>query len=134
VPVILIDKNIEGQGTHIWLRMQSAPWSELTKVLDVIIRTFSEVGLEDSASDDEVWRFCQARGHYLLTSNRNLDSEESLEATIRREGTSSSLPVFTIPLPDRVYERAHVDRVIEKLFDYILNADNIAGVGRLYLP
>jgi hypothetical protein len=45
------------------------------------------------------------------------------------------LPVLTLPLPDRVYFNAvFLERVVEKLLDYILYADNIRGAGRLYLP
>jgi hypothetical protein len=96
-------------------------------------RTFREVGLDPASPDDMVWRFCQAQGYYLLTSNRNQDSEDSLKATLRREGTSNSLPVFTLPLPDRVYQSpTFLERVVEKLLDYMLDADNIRGTGRLY--
>lgn len=82
-----------------------------------------------------VWRFCQNRGYYLLTSNRNEDSEDSLEATLRRQGTPESLPVLTLPLPDRVYTSpAFLERVVAKLLDFMVYADNIRGAGRLYLP
>jgi hypothetical protein len=135
VPVILIDANIEGHGLHIWMRMQTAPWREMTAALDVTFRTFRQVGLDPATPDAVIWRFCQAHRHYLLTSNRNEDSEDSLEATLRREGTPTSLPVFTLPVPDRVYSSpSFLERVVDKLLDYILFADNIRGTGRLYLP
>jgi hypothetical protein len=135
VPVILIDANIEGQGARIWMRMQTAEWRDITAGLDVTFRTFREAGLDPSSPDNEVWHFCQAQGYYLLTSNRNEESEDSLEATLRREGTPASLPIFTLPLADRVYySPVFLDRVVEKLFDYVLDADNIRGAGRLYLP
>lgn len=135
MPVILIDANIEGQGWHIWTRMQTSEWREYTTALNVTFRSFREVGLDPAAPDDVVWRFCQAHGYYLLTSNRNADSEDSLEATLRREGTPTSLPIFTLPLPDRVYHQStFLDRVVEKLLEYVLHADNIRGSGRLYLP
>jgi hypothetical protein len=135
VPVILIDANIEGQGAHIWMRLQSHEWHDFTTNLCVTFQTFREVGLEQASTDDAVWRFCQAHGYYLLTSNRNEDSEDSLEATIRREGTPTSLPVFTLPVPDRVYySPAFLERVVEKLFEYVLDSENIRGAGRLYLP
>ena len=38
----------------------------------------------------------QAEHLILITDNRNLDSENSLEATIRRNNTPESLPIFTI--------------------------------------
>jgi hypothetical protein len=135
VPVILIDANIEGQGAHIWMRMRTAEWREFTTALDVTFRTFGEIGLDPASADDVVWRLCQAEGYYLLTSNRNEEREDSLEATLRREGTPNSLPVFTLPLPDRVYHSpTFLDRVVEKLLDYVLFADNIRGTQRLYLP
>lgn len=115
--------------------MQSSEWRGLTTDLDVTFRTFREVGLHPASPDDVVWRFCQAQGYYLLTSNRNRESDDSLEATIRREGTPISLPVFTLPFLDRVYHSpTFLDRVIEKLLDYVLDAENIQGAGRLYLP
>ncbi len=115
--------------------MQTPEWRDFTVPLDVTFRNFREVGLDPASPDDIVWRFCQAQGYYLLTSNRNEESEDSLEATLRREGTPTSLPVFTLPLPDRVYHSsAFLDRVVEKLLDFVLYADNIRGAGRLYLP
>jgi hypothetical protein len=135
VPVILIDANIEGHGAHIWTRMQSAEWRDFTAALEITFRRFRDVSLDPASPDDDVWRFCQTNGYYLLTSNRNEDSEDSLEATLLREGTALSLAVFTLPLPDRVYHSpAFLDRVVEKLLDYVLYADNIRGAGRLYLP
>ena len=135
MPVILIDANIEGQGAHIWMRMQTVEWRDITVALDVTLRTFREVGLDPASADDLVWRFCQAHGYYLLTSNRNEDSADSLEATLGREGTPTSLPVFTLPLPDRVYHSpTFLERVVEKRLDYVLYADNIRGaVGCIYL-
>jgi hypothetical protein len=135
VPVVLIDASIEGQGERIWMRLQSSEWRDLTAALDVRLQTFREVGLDTASSDEMVWRFCQAHGYYLLTSNRNEESEDSLEATLRRDGLPTSLPVFTLPLADRVYSNpTFLDRVVEKLLDYVLDPDNIRGTGRLYLP
>jgi len=115
VPVVLIDANIEGQGTHIWRRMQTSEWREFAAALDVNFQTFREAGLDIASRDNVVWRFCQRHGYYLLTGNRNEDSEDSLEATLRREGTATSLSVFTLPSPDRVYfDPSYVDRIVEK--------------------
>jgi hypothetical protein len=134
-PALLIDANIEGQGARIWVRMQAPEWREFAVALNLTFRTFREVGLDHASRDDVVWRFCQAQGYYLLTSNRNDESDDSLEATLRREGMPTSLPVFTIARPDRVVESAaFLDRVVEKLFDHLLDADTIRGAGRLYLP
>jgi hypothetical protein len=135
VPVILIDANIEGHGERIWNRMRSSEWRTLTADLDVSCKLFRDHGLDVEAKDDVVWRFCQAHGFYLLTSNRNQESEDSLEATIRREWTPTSLPVFTLPLPDRANTSLEfLDRVVEKLLDYVMDADNIRGTVRLWVP
>lgn len=135
MPVVLIDANIEGHAAQVWMRMQTDQWRGLTAALDVTFQTFRDAGLDPASADDVVWRFCQGQGFYLLTSNRNEEGAESLEATIRREGTATTLPVFTLPLPDRVYRSpAFLERVVERLLDFILFADNIRGTGRLYLP
>src|SRR5438105_2590549 len=126
---------MEGHGARIWGWIQGSYWSELTAYLDVTCKRFQDVGLTRKAPDDVVWRLCQANGYFLLTSNRNRKSEDSLEATIRREGSPTSLPVFTLPDPDRVYSsHEFLDRVVSKLLGYILDADNIRGTGRLFVP
>lgn len=135
MPVVLIDENIQGQCLLIWRRLQSEDWIYFTTALDLTFQTFGEIGLAPDSTDTEVWRTCQARKYYLLTSNRNEDSLDSLAATIRRENNPSSLPIFTLPTPDRVYQSARfLDRVIDRLLNYLLDADNILGTGRLYLP
>lgn len=135
MPVILVDANIEGHGAYLWAHLQSESWRELAVAIDVRFCWFREVGLDTSAADNVIWRFCQEKGFYLLTSNRNADSAESLEATIQREGLPTSYPVFTLPSPDRVFHDAVFrDRVIEKLLDFCFYASNIRGAGRLFLP
>jgi hypothetical protein len=135
VPGILIDVDIEGHAERIWMHMQTEGWREFTTSLDIVFHKFRDVGLDPGTPDHLVWRFCQSKRWYLLTSNRNQESEEALEATIRREGTPDSLPVFTLPLPDRVYDSpVFLERVVDKLFNLILYAENVLGAGRLYLP
>lgn len=133
--VILIDVDIEGHAMHVRKRMQAEPWRELTQGLDIVFRRFRDVDLDPATPDNEVWRFCQRNGYYLLTGNRNEDTEDSLQATIKREGSSVTLPVLTLPLADRVFESSEfLERVVEKLLDFMLYAENIRGAGRLYLP
>ena len=54
--------------------------------------TFVQVGLPVNSSDRTVWRFAQAQGMILLTHNRNMKDENSLEQTIREEKTPTALP------------------------------------------
>ncbi|MGP1382958.1 MAG: hypothetical protein ACTS2F_05315 [Thainema sp.] len=71
----------------------------------------------------------------LLTANRSMKGEESLEQVLREENTSESWPVITIGDPnrfldDRVYRNHCVDRILEILID----AENFMGAGRLFVP
>jgi hypothetical protein len=96
---------------------------------------FRDVGLPFASTDQEVWNICQAEQLVLITDNRNLDSDDSLEATIRRNNTPASLPVFTIAdMSEFRTDNIYVERVIEALFDYLLRLDDVRGAGRLYLP
>jgi hypothetical protein len=96
---------------------------------------FEAIGLVHTTPDDDVWRLCQQRGYYLLTANRNHESDTSLEATIRREGKIDSLPVFTISNAERIYHSPeYLDRTVETLLVYMLDPDRYRGAGRLFLP
>jgi hypothetical protein len=96
---------------------------------------FGDVGLSESSSDLEVWSVCQAEQLILITDNRNLDSEDSLEAVIRRDNTAECLPVFTIAdIHEFRTNNEYVERVVEAFYDYLLRIDEVRGAGRLYLP
>ena len=132
---LIADANIQGQVEYLVQRMQAEPWAEFWKALGLLLRRFEEVGLSASASDLEVWNVCQAEHLILITDNRNLDSEDSLEATIRRNNTPDSLPVFTIEdMNEFRMNNSYVERVVETLYDHLLRIDDIRGTGRLYLP
>ena len=103
--------------------------------LDIRFLHFEQAGLDRAATDDVVWRLCQRENWHLLTGNRNLESDDSLEATIRREGTLGSLPVLTLADADRIYHDAvYLDAVVERLLEYLLDEAIYRGAGRLYLP
>jgi hypothetical protein len=96
---------------------------------------FHDVGLSEDAKDVDVWRLCQDRQWVLVTGNRNHDGPDSLEATIRRELTSHSLPVFTIGDPDAVMaSRDYAVRVAVRLLEYLMDFENTLGAGRFFLP
>jgi hypothetical protein len=135
VIALLVDANLDGHAKLIRGRMRLDPWREFADALQVQFVHFKDIGLERTAPDDAVWRLCQARGYYLLTANRNRESPDSLEATIRREGTLDSLPAFTLADAERLYRSTvYLDKVVEKLLDHLLNIENLRGTGRLYLP
>ena len=116
-------------------RMQARAWIEFWQALDLVHRRFEDVGLSASATDLEVWNVYQAEQVILITDNRNLDSEDSLEFTIRRSNTPFSLPVFTIAdINEFRTNDAYVECVVVTLYDYLLRIDDVRGSGRLYLP
>ncbi len=91
--------------------------------------------LQLSDSDAIVWRRCQELELLLLTDNRNDNGRESLQATIRSNNLPTSLPVFTIGSVRQLsFGTSYADRVIDKLFVYLLESENLRGTGRLYLP
>jgi hypothetical protein len=132
---LLVDANLDGHVDRLDVRLRTDAWREIRDHLGLQFLHFEDVDLDRTAKDEEVWRLCQERGFYLLTANRNQESDDSLEATIRREGTAESLPVFTFADARRVLQSSdYLDRVAERLLDYLLNRENYRGAGRLFLP
>src|SRR6266404_533354 len=117
------------------MRLRNGTWRELRDYIDPYFLHFEDAGLDRSAPDDVVWRLCQQHGFYLLTANRNQESDDSLEATIRRESKPDDLPVLTLADAQRLYaSSAYLDKVVERLLDYLLNQEHYRGAGRLFLP
>jgi hypothetical protein len=132
---LLIDAHLDGHAQLLAMRLGIETWREFCGHLEIQFLHLEQVGLDRTAKDDVLWRLCQQKGYYLLTANRNLESEDSLEATIRREGTAESLPVFTFADADRIYQStAYLDDVVETLLEYLLDEARYRGAGRLYLP
>ena len=132
---ILSDINIQGHMQVLMAILQGEVWRELWSSLHLTILTFRDVGLSPQASDTIVWQTCQQEQMILLTANRNADGPDSLEATLRTQNKTTSLPVFTIANADRVLlSRDYSERVATQLLDYLLDIDRVRGTGRLYLP
>jgi hypothetical protein len=135
MPRIMADHNVEGH-LEILVDVLSAPeWNEFWQEADCDIETFERLGLVADAADDVLWRRCQEYDVVLITGNRNADAEDSLEATIRREGTMRHLPVLTISNPDElIRNREYAERAAARLLEYLHVLENLRGAGRLYLP
>jgi hypothetical protein len=73
--------------------MQAEPWTELWQGLGLRLFHFEDVGLNPTSTDLEIWLRCQAEQLIFITNNRNQDSPDSLEATIRQHNNPSCLPV-----------------------------------------
>lgn len=129
---LLIDHNLGGHAEILLGNIASQGWLEL---LPIRFATFKEMHLAIDSSDRIVWRLAQANQLILLTANRSMKEEDSLEQVLREENTPASFPVITIGdadrfLSDRVYRNRCVDRILEILLDI----ETWMGVGRLFIP
>lgn len=128
----LVDYNL---GRHIELllgNLASQGWLEL---LPIHFSTFKEIDLPIDSNDRIVWRKAQENQMILLTANRSMKGEDSLEQVLREENTMESLPVITIGnadrlLVDRVYRNLCMDSILEILLDLEI----WIGVGRIFVP
>ena len=135
MPGLLADHDVEGHLQLLLRRLQSDPWSELWDGLGFRIETFETLGLATNISDATLWQCCQNNDLVLMTANRNEDSPDSLEATIRTRSKIDSLPVITLADPQRImHDRQYAELVVERLIDYLFEIDNYRGVGRLFVP
>jgi hypothetical protein len=128
----LIDHNLGGHAEILLGNIASQGWLELVSIRFI---TFKEMKLSIDSSDRIVWRIAQSNKMILLTANRSMKGEDSLEQVIREENTLDSFPVITIGdadrfLADRVYRNRCVDRILEILLDI----EAWMGVGRLFVP
>jgi hypothetical protein len=128
---VLVDHDIEGYGELLWGTLGSAGWLDIVPLR--LVR-FIDVDLPMNSNDRVVWRFAQSRGMFLLTNNRNMDNEDSLERTLREENKPDSLPVLTISRIDRMAEPAYRQQCAARLLEIVVYPDSYKGVGRLFLP
>jgi hypothetical protein len=81
---VLVDHDLEGYARQIWGVLTSEGWFDL---LSLPMTTFRDERLPVNSTDRLVWRYAQAHGMLLLTGNRNMDGDNSLEQTLREENT-----------------------------------------------
>ncbi len=135
MPGLLADVNIEGQFVVLLGVLESKEWHDLWRELNVTVYNLDDLGLPTDASDLELWQRCQERDLVLLTANRNLEGDDSLEATIRRLNRSESLPVLTLSNPLRIIQdKRYAHLVAERLCEYLIEIDRYRGTGRIFLP
>ncbi len=70
----------------------------------------------------------------LLTDNRNMKGDDSLEQTIREEVTADSLPVITIGSLDRIDESEYRQSCANRLVEIVIDLDCYLGYSRLFIP
>lgn len=128
---ILTDHDIEGYAFSIMGVLGAEGWLEM---VDLRLTTFTQAGLPFNSSDRTVWRFAQANGMILLTNNRNMEGEDSLEHTLREENKPTSLPVITIANVGRLSEKRYRERCAFQLLEIALEIDKSLGRSRIYIP
>ncbi len=115
----------------LWGTLAAEGWLELLPIQLVVL---ADVGLPFDSSDTTIWHFAQENGMLLLTDNRNMKGQDSLEQTIREENTPTSLPVLTIGSIDRLDERVYRGQCVERLLEIGLYLENHLGTGRIFIP
>ncbi len=127
----LVDYNLDGYALIFLGILAKGGWLEFASVQFV---TFREAGLAMDSSDRMVWRYAQEHQMMILTANRNMKGENSLEQVIREENVENSFPVLTISNIERLSESDYRERCAERLIEIIVDIDNIKGSGRLFIP
>ncbi len=128
---ILIDQDVKGDTDLLWGTLATTGWAALLAISFV---TFEEVGLPVDSDDRTVWRYAQAHQLILLTANRNMKGEGSLEQTLREESSLTSFPVITVSSRNRLRERAYRVRCIERLVEIVIYSDAYRGTNRIFIP
>lgn len=127
----LIDYNLRGQAALLWGTIAAEGWLEL---MSIRFTGFEEVGLLKDSSDRLVWQVAQRNQMIILTANRNMKGDDSLEQVIREENTLQSLPVVTIGNKERLDEQGCRERCASRLVEILFDIENYLGVGRIYIP
>lgn len=103
----------------------------------VVIRfiTFEEIQLPIDSDDRVVWELAQSNQMILLTANRSMKGENSLEQVMRENITPESLPVITIGNADRLLsDPTYRERCAARLVEIVLDIEGYRGVSRLFIP
>jgi hypothetical protein len=129
--IILVDHNLEGYVVLLQGTLASEGWLDL---LSIRFLFMEEAGLATDSNDRVVWRYAQLNQMILLTANRRMIGEDSLEQTIREENTPTSLPVVTIGTVGRLSNREYRERCAARLAEIIMYPENSIGVGRIFIP
>lgn len=128
----LVDHNLGGHAEILLGNIASQGWLELLPIRFV---TFKEMNLSIESNDRVVWRTAQANQMILLTANRSMKGEDSLEQVLREENSVDSFPVITIGDADRfLADRAYRNRCVDRILEVVLDIQTWMGVGRLFIP
>ncbi|MBG1267488.1 DUF5615 family PIN-like protein [Nostoc sp. WHI] len=130
--IFLVDHNLKGHARILLGSIASLGWLDSVPIRFV---TFEEMGLSIDSSDRVVWRLAQKNQMILLTANRSMKDEDSLEQVMREENTPNSLPVVTIGNADRVLtDSSYREDCVDRLVEIVLYIGNYIGARRVFIP
>jgi hypothetical protein len=128
----LVDHNLRGHAVLLSGSILSSGWLDWVFIRFI---TFDEMGLPINSDDRVVWQLAQSNQMILLTANRSMNGENSLEQVMREEITSTSLPVITIGDADRLLnDSEYRQRCAIRLVEIVLDLNIYMGVSRLFIP
>jgi len=78
--IFLIDHNLKGHALVVFGAIASQGWLDIVSVQFV---TFTELDIPTDTDDRTVWRLAQENQMILLTANRSMKGEDSLEQVMR---------------------------------------------------
>jgi predicted nuclease of predicted toxin-antitoxin system len=130
--IVLVDHNLKGHALILLGSIASQGWLDSVPIRFV---TFEEIGLSIDSNDRVVWRLAQENQMILLTANRSMKDEDSLEQVMREENTPTSLPVVTIGNADRVLnDSIYRERCVDRLVEIVIYLGNYMGARRVFIP
>ena len=130
--IFLVDHNFKGHARILLGSITNQGWLDFVPIRFVM---FEEVGLSIDSNDRVVWRLAQENQMILLTANRSMKDEDSLEQVMREENTQNSLPVVTIGNADRVLnDSSYRERCVDRLVEIAIYTVNYMGARRIFIP
>ena len=128
----LVDHNLKGHAVLLSGSILSSGWLDWVPIRFI---TFDEMSLPIDSDDRVVWRLAQSNQMILLTANRSMKGDNSLEQVMREEITSTSLPVITIGDADRLLnDSEYRQRCAIRLVEIVIDINTYMGVSRLFIP
>ena len=130
--IFLVDHNLRGHAEILLGNFASQGWLEM---LAIHFINFEDINLSIDSNDRMVWQIAQENQMILLTANRSMKGEDSLEQVLREENRVDSLPIITIGTPGRFLEdRLYRNRCVDRIIEILLDIENFMGVGRIFVP
>ena len=130
--IFLIDHNFKGHARILLGSIASQGWLDFVPIRFVM---FEEVGLLIDSSDRVVWKVAQENQMILLTANRSMKDEDSLEQVMREENTQNSLPVVTVDNADRVLnDSSDRERCVDRIVEIAIYTVSYMGARRVFIP